>query len=107
MSTENVHSSAPEIITAKYLALCAGLHVTPSIPAIPGIEHVLENVKGETGQTPTPVIFHSADYKSRSQLSGRHVLILGTGETGLDLAYEAVKADAKEVVLCSRSGYVL
>jgi len=54
----------------------------------------------------TPAIFHSAEYKSRSQLSGRRVLILGTGETGMDLAYEAVKAHAKEVVLCSRSGYV-
>lgn len=33
-------------------------------------------------------------------------MILGTGETGMDLAYEAVKAGAKQVVLCSRSGYV-
>jgi dimethylaniline monooxygenase (N-oxide forming) len=31
-------------------------------------------------------------------------MILGTGETGMDLAYEAVKAGATEVVLCSRSG---
>lgn len=33
-------------------------------------------------------------------------MILGTGETGMDIAYEAVKAGAKEVVLCSRSGCV-
>jgi dimethylaniline monooxygenase (N-oxide forming) len=32
-------------------------------------------------------------------------MILGTGETGMDLAYEAAKGGAKEVVLCSRSGY--
>jgi len=33
-------------------------------------------------------------------------MILGTGETGMDLAYESVKADAKEVVLCTRSGFL-
>ena len=37
-------------------------------------------------------------------LAGRRLLILGTGETGMDLAYEAAKAGAKEVVLCTRAG---
>lgn len=32
-------------------------------------------------------------------------MILGTGETGMDLAYEAAKAGAEEAVLCSRAGY--
>jgi dimethylaniline monooxygenase (N-oxide forming) len=53
-----------------------------------------------------PGVYHSVDYKQRSQLRGRRVMILGTGETGMDLAYEAAKAGAKEVVLCSRSGFV-
>uniref|UniRef100_A0A0W0F3V2 Dimethylaniline monooxygenase n=1 Tax=Moniliophthora roreri TaxID=221103 RepID=A0A0W0F3V2_MONRR len=51
-------------------------------------------------------VFHSVDYKSRAQLAGKRVLILGTGETGIDIAYEAVKAGATEVVLCSRSGFL-
>lgn len=34
-------------------------------------------------------------------------MILGTGETGMDIAYEAAKAGATEVTLCSRSGSVL
>ncbi|THG98722.1 hypothetical protein EW026_g3525 [Hermanssonia centrifuga] len=46
------------------------------------------------------------EYKSRSQLAGRRLMILGTGETGMDLAYEAAKAGAREVVLCSRSGFL-
>jgi dimethylaniline monooxygenase (N-oxide forming) len=53
-----------------------------------------------------PAVYHSVDYKQRSQLTGRRVMILGTGETGMDLAYEAVKAGAEEVVLCSRAGFV-
>lgn len=55
---------------------------------------------------PARKIFHSAQYKSRSQLAGRRILVLGTGETGMDLAYEAAKAGAKEVVLCSRGGFL-
>lgn len=31
---------------------------------------------------------------------------MGTGETGMDLAYASIKAGAEEVVLCSRSGCV-
>jgi dimethylaniline monooxygenase (N-oxide forming) len=90
------------------LALCTGLHVIPSIPIIPGIEHVLKRRSSEETQANSVLhaVYHSVDYKGRSQLSGRRVMILGTGETGMDLAYEAAKAGAKEVVLCSRSGFI-
>jgi dimethylaniline monooxygenase (N-oxide forming) len=78
------------------------LHVIPSIPVVPGLEHVLNPENHASGTTPSA--YHSVEYKSRTQLAGRRVMILGTGETGMDLAYEAAKAGAKEVVLCSRSG---
>lgn len=96
----------PQVIIADYIALCAGLHVTPSIPTISGIENVL-TARNNANTEIVPEIFHSHAYKSRSQLTGKRVLILGTGETGMDLAYESVKAGAREVVLCSRSGYVI
>jgi dimethylaniline monooxygenase (N-oxide forming) len=88
-------------IRAKYVACCTGLHVTPAIPSIPGVEHVLRQ---PSEGALNPAVFHSAEYKGRSQLQGRRVLILGTGETGMDLAYESAKAKATEVVLCSRAG---
>lgn len=77
----------------------------PSVPQLDGIEHVLKPRDTDEGML-RRTAFHSVDYKLRSQLAGRRVMILGTGETGMDLAYEAAKAGAKEVVLCSRSGYV-
>ncbi|KAF5390335.1 hypothetical protein D9757_002786 [Collybiopsis confluens] len=89
-------------IHAVYIAICSGLHVYPSIPEIPGIKHVVEANKSSI----TPVVFHSHEYKKRSELRGKRVMILGTGETGMDLAYEAAHAGAKEVVLCSRSGFL-
>ncbi|KAK1220425.1 hypothetical protein PQX77_016806 [Marasmius sp. AFHP31] len=88
-------------VHAAYVAVCTGLHVIPSIPTIPGISR-----QEEDKETSITVAFHSADYKSRSQLTGKRVMILGTGETGMDIAYEAVKAGAKEVVLCSRAGFL-
>ncbi|MBZ6370385.1 MAG: NAD(P)-binding domain-containing protein [Microbacterium hominis] len=80
----------------KYLTICTGLHVTPQVPDLPGIEHVKAN--------PNKTVIHSADYKERAQLAGRKVIILGSGETGNDIAYESIKAGAREVVLCSRGG---
>lgn len=80
------------MLEVAYVAVCTGLHVVPSIPQIPGIEHVLDKREGNT--TPSREIFHSAQYKSRSQLAGRRILVLGTGETGMDIAYEAAKAGA-------------
>lgn len=93
----------PEVLDVAYVAVCSGLHVVPSVPEIPGLEYILEKRKGDTVHRQC---FHSAQYKLRSQLVGRRILVLGTGETGMDLAYEAAKAGAKEVVLCSRAGFL-
>ncbi|KAL0947463.1 hypothetical protein HGRIS_013569 [Hohenbuehelia grisea] len=94
--------STPRVIRAQYVAICSGLHVTPAVPDIPGIQSVLQRDDTEV----TPAVYHSHEYKVRDQLAGRRVLILGTGETGMDLAYEAAKAKAKEVVLCTRGGFL-
>lgn len=98
------HLLEPITVHAAYVAVCSGLHVIPSIPSIEGIEHVL-NPEGVSKQGKISLkqqVFHSSDYKTRSQLANRRVMILGTGETGHDLAYESVKAGAKEVILCTR-----
>jgi dimethylaniline monooxygenase (N-oxide forming) len=87
-------SGEQEIFQCSHVAICSGLHVEPNIPTIPGIE----NVTGE--------VFHSSKYKFRSQLSGRDVLILGCGETAMDISYEAIKADAKSVTMCFRTGFL-
>ena len=55
----------------SHVAICTGLHVEPNVPTIPGIE----NVHGE--------VFHSSQYKRRSQLTGKDVLIMGCGETAM------------------------
>ncbi|KAH7135717.1 dimethylaniline monooxygenase [Dendryphion nanum] len=86
--------SKEQAYECSHVAICTGLHVEPNIPSIPGIE----NIKGN--------VLHSSQYKFRSQLTGRNVLILGCGETAMDVAYEAIKADATAVTMCFRTGFL-
>ncbi len=63
-------------LRARYLAVCTGLHVLPQFPKIEGIEHVEnQSVKQGSGKS----VFHSHEYKHRSQLADKRVMILGTG----------------------------
>lgn len=75
------------------LIICAGLHVTPSMPDIRGIEHVKECI-------------HSSEYKGRHQLQEKNVLVLGCGETAMDIAYEAVQCGNNQVVMSLRGGFL-
>ncbi|SOV01869.1 related to flavin-containing monooxygenase [Ustilago sp. UG-2017a] len=110
-----------------HLCVASGLHVTPALPNIPGLPPTIEADQKVTNRMgseemvasriPEPVehakdasqiiTLHSSQYKDRSLYRAKRVMILGTGETGMDMAYEAVKAGAKEVVLCTRSGFLL
>ncbi|KAF8590464.1 FAD/NAD-P-binding domain-containing protein [Ramaria rubella] len=100
--------TSPSSIHAQYIVVCTGLHVIPSMPTIPGIQHVLQPIRAETcdASITQPAVFHSTAYKGQEQLRDRRVMILGTGETGMDLAYESAKAGATEVILCTRGGFL-
>ncbi|KAF2841817.1 dimethylaniline monooxygenase [Patellaria atrata CBS 101060] len=84
---------ADHAFECSHVAICTGLHVDPNIPTIPGIEYV-------------PEAYHSSNYKNRSQLTGRDILILGCGETAMDIAYESIKANASSVTMCYRTGFL-
>jgi dimethylaniline monooxygenase (N-oxide forming) len=84
----------PEAFDCSHLAICTGLHVQPNIPQIPGIEFL----QGDA--------FHSSLYKDRSQLQDHDILLLGCGETAMDIAYEAIKAPARSVTMCFRTGFL-
>ncbi|GAA5830190.1 hypothetical protein JCM3766R1_002818 [Sporobolomyces carnicolor] len=84
--------------SSRYLILCTGLHCIPQVPELPGID----SFKTLPGRK----VIHSSEHKERDSLKGRKVMILGTGETGMDLAYESIKAGAEEIYLCSRGGFL-
>jgi dimethylaniline monooxygenase (N-oxide forming) len=69
--TDKLNGDKEGTFDCSHIAICTGLHVEPNIPTIPGIEHI----NGE--------VFHSSQYKKRSQLTGRDVLVMGCGETAM------------------------
>jgi len=76
------------------IAICSGLHVVPNIPEIEGIEHVPESL-------------HSADFKSKAQFGvDKTLLVMGTGETGMDISYMAVTSPTKRVLLAHNDGFI-
>lgn len=76
------------------IAVCSGVHSSPNIPDIPGLEHV-------------PTVIHSQDFKKREQLGeDKNVLILGSGETGCDMCYLAITSPTKTVTLSHRNGWI-
>lgn len=79
--------------TCDALAICSGVHLHPQIPSIPGIDRV-------------PLAPHSSKMKTRSQFGiDTNVVVLGCGETGMDMAHLAVTSPTKTVTLCHRDGF--
>lgn len=80
-------------VVCDAIAVCSGLHVIPDMPRIEGIERV-------------PHVLHSSELKSRSQFGvDTNVVVLGAGETAMDLAYLAVTAETRSVTVCHRDGF--
>ncbi|KAK6225269.1 dimethylaniline monooxygenase [Colletotrichum tabaci] len=74
------------------VAICSGLNNVPYIPPIKGLDGV---------QT-----LHSSQVKERKQFGvNTSVMILGAGETAMDLAHLAVTSEAREVTLCHKDGF--
>lgn len=66
------------------LIVASGANHTPHLP---------ESFKGFTGE-----LLHSSDYHSAEQVRGKRVLVVGTGEGGLDVANSATKTAASVTV---------
>lgn len=93
-STDSLGNETTAQSVFDAVAVCSGLHVTPNIPKLPGLEKV-------------PVVLHSAEFKTKSQFGvDKTVLILGTGETGMDIAYMVVNSPTKRVLLSHRDGFL-
>lgn len=57
-------------------------------------------------ESPRILSLHSSQFKDPSILRGKRVLILGTGETGMDMGYISVKNGASEIVMSTRGGFL-
>lgn len=75
--------------TYDHVVIANGHHSTPKIPEFPGA------FSGET--------FHAHDYEAPEVFAGKDVLVLGVGNSGMDLACDAAKL-ANTVLLATRHG---
>jgi dimethylaniline monooxygenase (N-oxide forming) len=79
--------------TFDAVAVCSGLHNVPFVPTWPGIE----SFSGET--------IHSSQYKRKSMFEGKRVLVVGCGETAMDISYRAVQV-ASATGMSIRNGFL-
>jgi len=97
--------TTPQTINAPYIVLCTGLHVIPSVPTIEGIEHVLKPRDSDRNLQRTA--FHSVDYKSRSQLVDRRIVILGTERPEWTLRTKPPKQEQRRLYCARELGLYL
>eukprot|EP00405_Crypthecodinium_cohnii_P051466 CAMPEP_0206608228 /NCGR_PEP_ID=MMETSP0325_2-20121206/52839_1 /ASSEMBLY_ACC=CAM_ASM_000347 /TAXON_ID=2866 /ORGANISM="Crypthecodinium cohnii, Strain Seligo" /LENGTH=547 /DNA_ID=CAMNT_0054125829 /DNA_START=272 /DNA_END=1915 /DNA_ORIENTATION=+ len=82
----------PEHFDAVFVA--AGQFHLPMVPDIPG----RDNFRGR--------VLHSSAYRSSKGLAGKQVLVVGIGNSALDIALEAAVEGAQVTILC-RSGALI
>jgi putative flavoprotein involved in K+ transport len=74
----------------RHIVMATGVSGIPNVPHIPG----LENFKGH--------ILHSSQYEDGERWSGTHALVIGTGNSGHDIAQD-LHSSGTEVTLVQRS----
>ncbi|XP_071983185.1 flavin-containing monooxygenase 5-like isoform X2 [Engystomops pustulosus] len=87
------HDGKQETRVFDAVLVCVGHHTSPNLPlhSFPGIE----TFKGQ--------YFHSRDYKTPDDFKGKRIIVVGIGNTGVDLAVE-LSSVAKQVFLSTRRG---
>jgi cation diffusion facilitator CzcD-associated flavoprotein CzcO len=88
--TTQTGDAAPEVAEYKGVVIANGTLAEPNLPVFPG------EFAGE--------IWHTARYKQATQFAGKRVLIVGAGNSGCDIAVDAVH-HARSVDISVRRGY--
>uniref|UniRef100_A0A3B6U3U3 indole-3-pyruvate monooxygenase n=1 Tax=Triticum aestivum TaxID=4565 RepID=A0A3B6U3U3_WHEAT len=81
--------------TAKFLVVASGENSAENIPMIPG----LENFPGD--------VIHSSSYKSGKSYSGKNVLVVGSGNSGMEIAYDLATHGANTSIVIQSPIHVM
>ena len=84
-------TASPEDLEARHVVVATGYNKEPFMPEFPGRE-------GFTGE-----LLHSSQYRNGVPYRGRDVLVVGSGNTGAELAVDLVEAGAARVRLAVRT----
>jgi putative flavoprotein involved in K+ transport len=76
---------------ATYVVVATGYNATPDMPDWPGAE-------GFTGE-----LLHASSYRNATPYVGKDVLVVGTGNTGPEIALDLIETDARSVKVSVRT----
>ncbi|KAF8050855.1 hypothetical protein N665_1862s0010 [Sinapis alba] len=85
-----------EVYSAEYMVVATGENSEGVIPEIPGL---VESFEGE--------YLHSREYKNGEKFAGKHVLVVGSGNSGMEIAYDLSKWNTKVSLVVHSPVHVL
>ncbi|KUI67730.1 Dimethylaniline monooxygenase [N-oxide-forming] 1 [Cytospora mali] len=108
-----------ETYSCHAVAVCSGLNQDPFLPDIAGLTVPLRTADQKQSRNtqnkkledvsihPHIEAIHSVNFKARSQFGfDKTVLVMGAGETGMDVAHLAITSPTKRVIICHRDGFI-
>lgn len=93
VTTEDLHSGTQETNTYAAVLVCNGHHWKPKTP------HFSGNFDGE--------IMHSRDYRHPNSFKDKNVLILGVGNSGVDIACDVAPLTAHTYLASRRGAHII
>ncbi|MFH8403398.1 flavin-containing monooxygenase [Streptomyces sp. NPDC018019] len=86
-----LHASGGRVLAARTVVIATGYNHTPHLPDWPGRD-------GYPGE-----LLHAADYRNARPYAGKDVLVVGTGNTGAEIAVDLAEGGAARVRLAIRT----
>ncbi|WP_461038362.1 flavin-containing monooxygenase [Streptomyces mayteni] len=86
-----LEANGGRVLRAPAVVVATGYNHTPLLPDWPGVE-------GFTGR-----LLHAGDYRAPEPFAGQHVLVVGVGNTGAEIAADLAFGGAERVALAIRT----
>ncbi|XP_010555200.1 PREDICTED: probable indole-3-pyruvate monooxygenase YUCCA11 [Tarenaya hassleriana] len=96
VEADDVATGGKEVYVAEFLVVATGENGEGVIPAIEGLK---ESFGGE--------YMHSSDYKNGHRFAGKNVLVVGCGNSGMEIAYDLSKSNANVSLVVRSPVHVL
>ncbi|CAH9132876.1 unnamed protein product [Cuscuta epithymum] len=108
------------VTSAKFDDACSVWRVKTASPAAGEVEYICQWLVVATGENAEPVVpeieglakfdgevVHVCDYKSGEDFRGKKVLVVGCGNSGMEVSLDLCNHDAKPSIVCRSSVHVL